>query len=286
MSVEDISAQIVVKTRMSSWDDFYGYIRDIFYRFPYYYWRGQADASWGLESSLDRLLKKVEIPLLMDSKLSEYPEFLKDRLYRTVFKDHLEEFKKASRGRRNANSSKHDSMTENEWWALGQHYGLATPLLDWTKSPFVALYFAFENKEDCKTGERAVWAIGPFDEKNSEIMQDFEDRDDKAVDEIPPILEIIEPHQDDNARLVNQSGLFTKAPIRLTAESWVRKNYTVTDSPILHKIIIKDEERDKCLVMLNKMNINHVSLFPDLYGAGIYCNNVLSIKKYSDSFNM
>lgn len=47
-----------------------------------------------------------------------------------------------------------------ELYALMQHYGLPTRLLDWSFSPLVSLYFALEQPND-KDAQRAVWAMVP-----------------------------------------------------------------------------------------------------------------------------
>jgi hypothetical protein len=72
---------------------------------------------------------------------------------------HLNSFRRATRGRRGPFPAKLDD--ENEVWALGQHHGLATPLLDWTESAFVALYFAFAEEAKSSTGERK-WRGGLY----------------------------------------------------------------------------------------------------------------------------
>lgn len=224
--------------------------------FSHYVWRGQRDASWKLESSLDRLLKI--------KKRSER-EFLAE--------EHLNRFKLSVRGRRGPNPA--TLFSENDWWALGQHHSLATPLLDWTDSAFVALYFAFEKSKKSSSGNRAIWALGGIESKVEKIISEY------TGESRPPIIEHIRPAQDENSRLVSQGGLFTRAPLGMTVDQWVELNYagSGTKTPLL-KLLIPDEDRYDCLRTLNKMNINHVSLFPDLYGSGQHCNKALEINKY------
>jgi FRG domain len=246
----------IMEVKLISWRYFHDYVRKEMLDYSHFIWRGQREAKWKLESSLDRLLRGKP-----ESRRHSYAHL------------HLEKFKLAARGRRGPNPSKIES--ENDWWALGQHQGLATPLLDWTESPFVALYFAFEDEEAPESEARAVWSLGAFQKKNREIITAHSGTGP------PPTLESIRPAQDENSRLVNQAGLFTRVPLGKTIDSWVEENHAgVSDEAGLLKIIIPNMERPECLRTLNKMNINHLSLFPDLYGAGQHCNKSLRIDKY------
>lgn len=240
-----------------SWRQFVQFVTDVLLERRHYVWRGQSSDEWLLDPTLDRVLK---VKGLENSEES-----------RTL---HLENFKYAVRGRRGPNPV--PITTENEWWALGQHHGLATPLLDWTHSPFVAAYFAFSAKNYSTNGRRAIFALSTTGVKriNRNVQKLHEDL------KTPPLVEFVNPLSDDNARLVNQGGLFTRAPNGIDMESWVRKYSSEEEKAILAKLSIPDGERERILRELNRMNINHLSLFPDLYGASKYCNYDLEIKNY------
>ncbi len=238
----------VVEITLSHWRHFHKLIYDNIQEYPSYIFRGQSDYAWKLESSYDRL----------------------DRTKKGVFRieDHLNAFKNASKGRRGKNPQV--LQNDNEWWALGQHYGLATPLLDFTRSAFVALYFAF--CDETYSGEnRAVFALH---------AHNLQEKMDKSKKVGKNKVELFYPTYDGNDRLIRQSGLFMKLPIKSNLEQIVKAHYENHTDGILLKIKIPNQDVGECLTMLNRMNINHSTLFPDLYGAAKFVNCLFDKPKY------
>ena len=189
-----------------------------------------------------------------------------------ISEKHLAAFRLAARGRREGAPG---NLEEIEWWALGQHFGLATPLLDWAHSPYVASYFAFADDGTSRQSKyRAVYGldIELVEHQNNELANGFSQETGR-----PPTVQVTDSLSNENPRIVSQGGLFTRAPIGIPIEQWVAQWFEGCLDPVLIKILIPNEDRIQCLRGLDRMNINHASLFPDLAGASRATNMKLEL---------
>ncbi|NHM08355.1 FRG domain-containing protein [Flavobacterium sp. CYK-4] len=230
---------------LSSWKYFHDYLQESLIDSSNYIFRGQKEEEWKIEPTLIRHCREF-----------------KGIKFNTILNSHLSNFKYSVRGR--ANNLKDIIDDEDELWALGQHYGLKTPLLDFTDSPYVAAYFAFyESDSDSKY--RIIYGLSQAAVKNHL-------KDD---------ITFFKPLSGHNQRLISQGGSFIKFKTENDIQTLILNKFKSDESKIkLYVIRIPNNDRNLCLKFLNNMNINHNSLFPDLLGASIYSNTKLEIKNY------
>jgi hypothetical protein len=233
-----------------------------------YVFRGQSNSSWGLKSSFERAAEDIDPerwPILEHNMLLE-------------FKRHAHHFVR--------HVPKDNSLVE--WLAIMQHYGCPTRLLDFTRSAYIALFFAVANASN----DSAIWAIdttsrtrsphvplwdkpfsstydaGSEDQANS-ILNHREDVD------LEPGVITVEPLRLNERMSIQQSlFLFPKKlqssfeenlhlPCGITA---LQESEDKSTSPDVVKIVIPKALHDPIAYWLEMVNVTARSLFPGLEG--------------------
>jgi hypothetical protein len=234
---------------------------------PYRKWifRGQSNSEWKLEPKFKRVHEEIKI-----IKESAGDNIHKDR--RDYEKKMIEEFISKShlylKGNPNLLFPELDRTNSNlEWLSIMQHFGAPTRLLDFSFSPFVALFFALIDTN----GEKGcyVYAINrEIIEKKNKIFFGKSDYYTTIFENENrhPYIYPFEPRMK-NERLSRQQGLFLVPSTTFSTVDDIIQNYNDSENPSpftkysLHKEMIYES-----LKMLKKMNITHESLFPDLTG--------------------
>ena len=238
-------------TTIHNWNEFDAVARDL----DGWAFRGQRDAEWPLLSSLSRHLKDF-VP---DKTCWRERESRAIRIFRRKAHNYVSDLRILD--------------DDVRCLALMQHHGAPTRLLDFTKSPYVAAFFALENA----TGSAAVFAL------NTPILwHAAPDGFPKLThDEIDPrkhgnfeayfasndheLVWTGEPKEMDR-RLLAQSGTFVVPGVIDKPVEEILKRYAST-SPIIRKLVFPAPKvREECMRSLYRMNITNATLFPDLDG--------------------
>ena len=225
--------------------------------------RGQSKEEWNLIHTLSRLLKTSSA-------------FRDDNIWAT-------NIEQESYGRFVAQahyfldpSSLPDERSLLAWWALMQHYGAPTRLLDWTASPYIAAYFAVV---DDLESPGAIWAFDAsvvidesIEPSVSEVYKSFRsDRNSRRVFWESNIPELIYPYmlKKHHVRITTQQGAFTVCGT-IPSDHGQSLDKSIGHGVQGHelKFIIPPTLKINFLRNLMRMNITANSLFPGLDGLG------------------
>jgi hypothetical protein len=228
--------------------------------------RGQPFANLPLLSSLSRRLMQL------DADRSRWS--LRERRAIRIF-----------RRKAHVHVSDHSVLDDDlRCLAMMQHHGGATRLLDFTKSPFVAAFFALE----AATGDSAVYALNTpalwrraprFDPLLTRTAIDPRKKGNLEryfLVNAFPVVWFGEPSEMDQ-RLVAQSGLFV-VPGQLDKPlDELLAAYGEDSAELLVQLQIDPSVRATAIRELYRMNITFASLLPDLDGLARSMNQELEI---------
>jgi hypothetical protein len=228
-----------------------------------YIFRGHADAEWPLSSALERFLG-IRWDALNAKKFENYSlENFRSKYHIYCGNEHVPQSKLA-------------------WLSVMQHYGIPTRLIDFTASPYIALYFALEAYIPQARKDLAIYAldysalmessikfIQNRDSKFNETRTSMHGKQDEIFENVVDrysydIAWITEPDQL-NARIDRQCGTFLiSGNLESTIESIVTsEKYNQCK---IHKIKIPGRLYENIHVALRKMNINSKVIYGDLAG--------------------
>ena len=229
----------------------------------HFIYRGHADASWPLTSSLERVI---------GSSWNEENAILSEERTLDVFKSKFHLYDKIN--------IVPDSKLA--WLSLMQHYGAPTRLLDFTESPYAALYFSIEFYCPQSKKDFAVYALDysammdksiakiaasrpSFNETRASIYPKRDAIFDEVVDPGKyDIAWITEPTML-NARLDRQAGSFILSGNRGSRIRDILESELYHDVA-MYKYVFPAKLYQGVYALLRKMNLTSKTLYGDLDG--------------------
>lgn len=220
---------------VSSWEDFKAFLSAI----PQdrYIFRGQSHNAWRLRTSFHRA-GRADLHRYLLSDVRAAMNALAPQLKRTFA---------------TSNPDEHAAFLH-----LLQHHGYPTPLLDWSRSPFVAAYFAFATR---RANQSAPVRIHIFDTQAWELHHPRSN----FITHVGPTVSILAAMPIGNPRSRPQQSLSTATNVD-DLEGYIERRENEVGTNFLMTVDLPYSERARALRDLRTMNITAESLFPGLEG--------------------
>lgn len=208
--------------------------------------RGQANATWDLEDTLIRATKSdCSVPDYFRIMQAVRPAVISITEKEWELPDHFD---------LTSDDPTISAPQGYEFMVYLRHHGFPSPLLDWTRSPYVAAYFAFRSNNDKSDSKVAIYSY-------VEYLGEA-----KGWSGSEPNIHGVGPYVVSHKRHYAQQCEYTICakttnglPVYTSHKSAVAKNDSGQD--LLIKYVLPGSERTKALRRLELMNITAFSLF-------------------------
>jgi hypothetical protein len=226
---------------------------------PDYLFRGQSDAQWSLEPSFAQVANQLHLDRNESLQL-EWESVVK-------FSMSAKNLLPLTNTLQLSLSPGHIDLAG--WGPLMQHYGAPTRQLDWSISPWVALYFSCCEKDEL---DGALW-IADFKKVDEVAKKKLADLEPKANPEkvffkllresSAPEIVVFSMPTTSNERIDAQQGRFSLCTNPLADHA-----HEICAASGLEKVVIRKSMKSQIMEELYKMNVSAAALFPGIDGLG------------------
>ena len=229
--------------------------------------RGQGNSEWPLETTLERYADR-------DSFFIEDYDHLIQKTFREV-QSRTTKFERITLEKLESKLSSFENIDNTNapspmllscdierinYMAYLRHHGFPSPLLDWTRSPYIALFFAFRG---INTGNKrvSIYAYQSFDFDGAKISS-------SSNKNHHPTIFNVGPHLQTSPRHFNQQAEYTLCRGTKKVDSTSKgfyASYSQVDEindhqDYINKYTLPMSEREDILKELDSMNINAFTL--------------------------
>jgi hypothetical protein len=202
--------------------------------------RGHSNASWKLETTLERFIDRpIEAGDYCRTIRSVRPAVVSI----TGKEWNIPEFKSGA-----------IPPTGYEFMIYLRHHGFPSPLLDWTRSPYVAAFFAFRSPQVSKDGRVAIYSYVEYSGQARTYYVGS------------PVVHGLGPYVESHKRHYAQQCEYTICWKEIGNDHVYSSHETAfadktSDQGVLRKYTLPASERKNSLKQLQRMNVTAFSLF-------------------------